>query len=157
LGDRPYFRQVTLDGPAEGERPYLKKRWATERIADLERAKLSGRRAVANRERRVRLAVEHQEVTRDASFVVIERRSGERVAQAVPLRQLLTSLRVLDRLRAERIGTTHDLHGAQVKKAIVAVLQLVPSLRNQEPQMARAALGICWLLSEGSARTRVAV
>jgi len=76
-----------LDVPVElgsGARPALGKLWAKERIHDLEGADMSGRRAAANKSRIVKLAVEHQIASAFTSFVVVEKRTGDRRASGVP-------------------------------------------------------------------------
>ena len=76
-----------LDVPVElgtGPRPALAKLWAKERIRDLEGADMSGRRAAANKSRIVKLAVEHQIASAFTSFVVVEKRTGDRRASGVP-------------------------------------------------------------------------
>jgi Ca-activated chloride channel homolog len=81
-----------LDVPTElgGEpRPALAKLWAKERIKDLEGADMSGRRAAANKSRIVKLAVEHQIASSLTSFVVVEKRTGDRRASGVPETRVL--------------------------------------------------------------------
>ncbi len=76
-----------LDVPCElgaSPRPALAKLWARERIADLEGADMHGRRAVANKSRIVKLAVTHQIASAFTSFVVVEKRTGDRRASGVP-------------------------------------------------------------------------
>ncbi len=76
-----------LDVPTElgsEPRPALAQLWAKERIRDLEGADTSGRRAAANKSRIVKLAVEHQIASSFTSFVVVEKRTGDRRASGVP-------------------------------------------------------------------------
>jgi Ca-activated chloride channel homolog len=76
-----------LDVPTElgtEPRPALAKLWAKERIRDLEGADMGGRRAAANKSRIVKLAVEHQIQSSFTSFVVVEKRTGDRRAAGVP-------------------------------------------------------------------------
>jgi Ca-activated chloride channel family protein len=69
-----------------------------------------------------------------------------------PVRQArATALVLLDLLR-EGITSSHPLHGAQVKKAVEALLSLAASLTG-EPQVAELALGVAWLAAAGP-RTR---
>jgi Ca-activated chloride channel family protein len=70
--------------PERGDTPPLEKLWARERIRDLERADLTGRRAKSNEKRIIKLALEHQLVTQFTSFLVIEHRQGDRLASGQP-------------------------------------------------------------------------
>ncbi|WP_163989634.1 VIT domain-containing protein [Pyxidicoccus caerfyrddinensis] len=69
-----------------------------------------------------------------------------------PVRQArATALALLELLR-EGITSSHPLHGAQVKKAVEALLSLAAGLTG-EPQVAELALGVAWLVAAGP-RTR---
>ncbi|WP_257462351.1 VIT domain-containing protein [Archangium lipolyticum] len=69
-----------------------------------------------------------------------------------PVRQArATALALLELLR-QGITSSHALHGAQVKKAVEALLSLVPQLGGS-PDMAELALGVAWLVAAGP-RTR---
>jgi Ca-activated chloride channel family protein len=69
-----------------------------------------------------------------------------------PVRQArATALALLELLR-EGITSSHPLHGAQVKKAVEALLAIAASLTG-EPQVAELALGVAWLAAAGP-RTR---
>ena len=69
-----------------------------------------------------------------------------------PVRQArATALALLELLR-EGITSNHALHGAQVKKAVEALLALAASIAG-EPQVAELALGVAWLVAAGP-RTR---
>ncbi|WNG23546.1 VWA domain-containing protein [Cystobacter fuscus] len=69
-----------------------------------------------------------------------------------PVRQArATALALLELLR-QGITSGHALHGGQVKKAVEALLALMPSL-GQAPEVAELALGVAWLVSAGP-RTR---
>jgi Ca-activated chloride channel family protein len=69
-----------------------------------------------------------------------------------PVRQArATALALLELLR-QGITSGHALHGSQVKKAVEALLALLPSL-GQAPEVAELALGVAWLVSAGP-RTR---
>src|SRR6218665_3535604 len=69
-----------------------------------------------------------------------------------PVRQArATALALLELLR-QGITSTHPLHGAQVKKAVEALLALMPSL-DKASDVAELALGVAWLVSAGP-RTR---
>ncbi len=71
---------------------------------------------------------------------------------AEPVRQArATALALLELLR-QGITSSHALHGAQVKKAVEALLALVPQLGGA-PDVAELALGVAWLVAAGP-RTR---
>jgi Ca-activated chloride channel family protein len=71
---------------------------------------------------------------------------------AEPVRQArATALALLELLR-QGITSSHALHGAQVKKAVEALLALVPQLSGA-PDVAELALGVAWLVAAGP-RTR---
>jgi Ca-activated chloride channel family protein len=76
-GER-FFLEVPLDLPEHEERPTVTKLWAQARIRDLERAALSGRRADSMKDRIVKLAKAHGVSSRYTSFVVVEKRTGDR-------------------------------------------------------------------------------
>ena len=69
-----------------------------------------------------------------------------------PVRQARATARVLLVLLREGITSSHPLHGAQVKKAVDALLALAPQL-GQAPDVAELALGVAWLVAAGP-RTR---
>jgi Ca-activated chloride channel family protein len=69
-----------------------------------------------------------------------------------PVRQArATALALLELLR-QGITSSHAMHGAQVKKAVEALLALVPQLSGA-PEVAELALGVAWLVAAGP-RTR---
>jgi Ca-activated chloride channel family protein len=71
---------------------------------------------------------------------------------AEPVRQArATALALLELLR-QGITSSHPLHGAQVKKAVDALLALAASLTGA-PDVAELALGVAWLVASGP-RTR---
>jgi Ca-activated chloride channel homolog len=73
-------------------------------------------------------------------------------AGAEPVRQArATALALLELLR-QGITSSHALHGAQVKKAVEALLALIPQLGGA-PDVAELALGVAWLVAAGP-RTR---
>jgi len=76
-GER-FHLEVPLDLPETEQRPAITKLWAQARIRDLERAVLSGRRAESMKDRIVKLAKEHGVSSRYTSFVVVEKRTGDR-------------------------------------------------------------------------------
>jgi Ca-activated chloride channel family protein len=51
------------------------------------------------------------------------------------------------------VTTTHPLHGAQIKKAVAALIALAPSLASTDTAAAELALGVAWLAASGR-RTR---
>ncbi|RKH62998.1 VIT domain-containing protein [Corallococcus aberystwythensis] len=69
-----------------------------------------------------------------------------------PVRQARATARVLLVLLREGITSSHPLHGAQVKKAVDALLALAAQL-GQAPDVAELALGVAWLVAAGP-RTR---
>jgi Ca-activated chloride channel family protein len=73
-----FYLEVPLDLPEKEERPAVTKLWAQARIHDLERAALSGRRADTMKDRIVKLAKDHGVSSRYTSFVVVEKRTGDR-------------------------------------------------------------------------------
>ena len=73
-----FYLEVPIDLPEREDRPAVTKLWAQARIRDLERASLSGRRADAMKQRIVALAKEHGVSSRYTSFVVVEKRTGDR-------------------------------------------------------------------------------
>ncbi|MCY1036640.1 VIT domain-containing protein [Corallococcus sp. BB11-1] len=68
------------------------------------------------------------------------------------VRQARATARVLLVLLREGITSSHPLHGAQVKKAVDALLALASQL-TQAPDVAELALGVAWLVAAGP-RTR---
>lgn len=69
-----------------------------------------------------------------------------------PVRQARgTALALLELLR-QGITSSHPLHGAQVKKAVEALLALAATLTGA-PEVAELALGVAWLVASGP-RTR---
>ncbi|MBL8685200.1 MAG: VWA domain-containing protein [Myxococcales bacterium] len=81
VGNEAWVVEVPLDLPERSERPAVAKLWASERIADFERQKLEGRRADAMKARIIELSVAHGVSSQYTSFVVVEKRSGERRAE----------------------------------------------------------------------------
>jgi Ca-activated chloride channel family protein len=73
-----FYLEVPVELPERDERPAVTKLWAQARIRDLERASLSGRRADTMKQRIITLAKEHGVSSRYTSFVVIEKRTGDR-------------------------------------------------------------------------------
>lgn len=80
----PFTMTLPLDLPETCERPVVAALWAAERIRDLEDTKVEGRRADTMKQRIVELAVAHGVASRFTSFVVIEQRTGDRRANAMP-------------------------------------------------------------------------
>lgn len=81
-----FFMDVPMELPGEAAREGLTALWAAARIRDLEDAEgtLEGRRAESNKKRIAALSVEHQIASKYASFVVVEKRTGDRRAQGQP-------------------------------------------------------------------------
>jgi Ca-activated chloride channel family protein len=86
LRGEPFYLAVPIELPAEAEREGLEALWAAARVRDLEAAepRLEGRRRAANRERIVALGVEHRVATKYTSFVLVEKRTGDRRAHGLP-------------------------------------------------------------------------
>ncbi|WP_437309439.1 VIT domain-containing protein [Sorangium sp. So ce388] len=84
-GER-FYLEVPVELAAEASRPGLVALWAGARVRELEESErgLSGKRAEAMRKRIVDLAVRHRVASKHASFVVIERRTGDRRAHGQP-------------------------------------------------------------------------
>ncbi|HLM72703.1 MAG TPA: VIT domain-containing protein, partial [Polyangiaceae bacterium] len=86
LQGEKFFMDVPMELPAEATREGLTALWAAARIRDLEDAEgtLAGRRAEGNKKRIVALSVEHRIASKYASFLVVEKRTGDRRAQGQP-------------------------------------------------------------------------
>ncbi|WP_437959316.1 VIT domain-containing protein [Sorangium sp. So ce119] len=84
-GER-FHLTVPVELAAEASRHGLEALWAGARVRELEASErgLSGKRAEAMRKRIVDLAVRHRVASKHASFVVIERRTGDRRAHGQP-------------------------------------------------------------------------
>ncbi|MGK3991564.1 VIT domain-containing protein [Sorangium sp. So ce136] len=84
-GER-FHLSVPVELAAEASRDGLEALWAGARVRELEESErgLSGKRAEAMRKRIVDLAVRHRVASKHASFVVIERRTGDRRAHGQP-------------------------------------------------------------------------
>jgi Ca-activated chloride channel family protein len=80
---------VPLALPEHEDRRMVSRSWAAQRIRDLEVAELVGRRAAANEERIVRIALEHGIATSRTSFVVVEEREGDRRSNAQPVTRVV--------------------------------------------------------------------
>lgn len=80
-GGEAWVVEVPLDLPERSERPAVAKLWASERIRDFERQKLEGRRADAMKARIIELSVTHGVSSQYTSFVVVEKRTGDRRAE----------------------------------------------------------------------------
>jgi len=86
LQGEAFYVEVPMELPAEATREGVAALWAAARIRDLEDAEgsLAGRRAESNKKRIVALSVEHRIASKYASFVVVEKRTGDRRAQGQP-------------------------------------------------------------------------
>ncbi|HRI67209.1 MAG TPA: VIT and VWA domain-containing protein [Polyangium sp.] len=86
LGGEPFFLEVPIDLASRANRPALTSLWAGARVRDLEQADMVslGRRAEAHKQRIVNLCVKHGIASQYASFVVVEKRTGERRVQVQP-------------------------------------------------------------------------
>ncbi len=81
VGGQDWVVDVPMELPERAERPAVAKLWATERIRDFERQKLDGRRADAMKARIIELSVAHGVSSQYTSFVVVEKRTGDRRAE----------------------------------------------------------------------------
>ena len=86
LGGEPFFAEIPLELAARAERPALASLWAGARVRDLEGVDASslGRRAEAHKRRIVDLCVRFGIASKHASFVVVEKRTGDRRGQGMP-------------------------------------------------------------------------
>jgi Ca-activated chloride channel family protein len=84
-GER-FYLAVPIELPGEAARAGLSALWAGARVRDLEEdeRKLSGRRAEAQRKRILDLAITYNVASKHASFVVVEKRTGDRRSQGQP-------------------------------------------------------------------------
>jgi Ca-activated chloride channel family protein len=73
-----FYLEVAVDLEDESERPAIEKLWAQARIRELERASVGGRRAETMKERIIKLAQQYGVSSKHTSFVVVEKRTGER-------------------------------------------------------------------------------
>lgn len=86
LGGEAFLLEVPLELPASADRPALTSLWAGARVRDLEQMDTSamGRRAETHKKRIVDLCVRHRIASKHASFVVVEKRTGDRRSQGMP-------------------------------------------------------------------------
>lgn len=86
LGGEAFFLEVPLELPASADRPALTSLWAGARVRDLEQMDTSamGRRADTHKKRIVDLCVRFGIASKHASFVVVEKRTGDRRSQGMP-------------------------------------------------------------------------
>jgi Ca-activated chloride channel family protein len=64
------------------------------------------------------------------------------------IRQLRATVGVLVELLRANVTTTHRLYGRQIKKAVEAVIRLVPVVIVQEASLAEVALAAAWLAAD---------
>lgn len=79
-----FFLEVPIDLPDACDRPVVAKLWAQARIRDLERSIVTGRRADTMKQRIVDLAKTFSVSSEYTSFVVVEKRTGDRRQNAMP-------------------------------------------------------------------------
>jgi Ca-activated chloride channel family protein len=86
LGGENFYMEVPLELAASASRPALTSLWAGARVRDLEEVDAStlGRRAELHKKRIVDLCVRFGIASKYASFVVVEKRSGDRRSQGMP-------------------------------------------------------------------------
>lgn len=91
LAGQPFVHVLLADLPDRADADLVPTLWARERIRDLEAQEVTGRRAAAMKDRIVGIATKHRLASRYTSFVVVEKRTGERrtteaaVTRAVPV------------------------------------------------------------------------
>lgn len=78
LDGEAFFLEIPVDLEADSDRPVVAKLWAQARIRDLERHIVTGRRAYSMKDRIVKLASEYGVSSKYTSFVVVEKRTGDR-------------------------------------------------------------------------------
>jgi Ca-activated chloride channel family protein len=79
-----FYLEVPIDLPDACDRPVVAKLWAQARIRDLERSIVTGRRADTMKQRIIDLAKAHGVSSKYTSFIVVEKRSGDRRQNAMP-------------------------------------------------------------------------
>jgi Ca-activated chloride channel family protein len=84
LGGETFYLDIPVDLADHADRPMIPKLWAQARIRDLEHAVVTGRRAEAMKDRIVKLATAHGVSSRYTSFVVVEKRTGDRRSAVQP-------------------------------------------------------------------------
>jgi Ca-activated chloride channel family protein len=84
LRGEPFYLEVPVDLAEECDRPMIAKLWAQARIHDLEASAVTGRRADTMKDRIVKLAVQHGVSSKYTSFLVVEKRTGDRRATEQP-------------------------------------------------------------------------
>lgn len=84
LDGEAFYLEVPVELADESDRPIVAKLWARARIRDLERAVVTGRRADSMKDRIVKLATEHGLSSKYTSFVVVEKRTGDRRSTGLP-------------------------------------------------------------------------
>jgi Ca-activated chloride channel family protein len=85
-----FFLELPVCLPERDDsRPGLPRLWARERIRELERSVLDGRRARTTRERIIKLSREYGVASRYTSFVVVEERSGDRRTSKQPAARIV--------------------------------------------------------------------
>ena len=94
-----FYLEVAIDLEAESERPAIEKLWAQARICDLEKglAVAGGRRAETTKERIVSLAQTYGVSSKHTSFVVVDKRSGDRRMNAMPESRVVRTVRLAPR------------------------------------------------------------
>jgi Ca-activated chloride channel family protein len=78
LAGQPFVHVLIADLPDRSDAPLVPTLWARERIRDLEAQEVTGRRAAAMKDRIVSIATQHALASRYTSFVVVEKRTGDR-------------------------------------------------------------------------------
>jgi Ca-activated chloride channel family protein len=83
-GNETFVMQVPAELPSRAGASALRSLWASERIADFETQKIQGRRAELMKERITKLAIEFGVSSSYTSFLVVEKREGDRRATGQP-------------------------------------------------------------------------
>ncbi|MCL2778868.1 MAG: VIT and VWA domain-containing protein [Polyangiaceae bacterium] len=106
LESEPFYLEVPVDLADASDRPVVAKLWAQARIVDLERAIVTGRRAETMKDRIVKLATFHGVSSKYTSFVVIEKRTGDRRATGQPETRVVavSAPAGWDRMKSARVG-----------------------------------------------------
>jgi Ca-activated chloride channel family protein len=139
-GEKLYL-EVPIDLPAQAERPAVTKLWARARIADLEHAVVTGRRADAMRDRIVKLAKEHGVASRYTSFVVVEKRTGDRRVTGLADTHVVpvSPPAGWDMFKAKRTAPPMRMYAASMAKG--AIGRPAPSLAAARPSRSSTTTG----------------
>ncbi len=149
LDGAAYALDVPLGLPDRAERPAVARSWAAERIRDLEASQLTGRRADAMKSRITQLSIEHGVMSRYTSFLVVEKRTGDRRATGQPETRVVPvnlpagwNPAVVGAAALTRTGFgVGGAGGAAFAKSKMAAMPSMPSPRMQMPAAPPPPLG----------------